>query len=485
MMRFLSVCSGIEAASVAWKPLGWTCAGVSEIEAFPRAVLQQRFGATPVDFEDHRHRDGANAIPLFGDFTQIEEHHVGAIDLIVGGTPCQDYSIAGLRAGLDGDRGNLTLEFSRLAYRTGAGWLVWENVPGAFSTNEGRDFGAILATFSGRHGLVFEPPATGWGNAGVVEPASPDSYGLAWRVCDAQYFGVPQRRRRIFIVGYIGDWRPAAAVLLERESMRGDPAPRREKGQVSPTIPSRSLGGGGLGTDFECDGGLISERPIAESVSSKWAKGTGGPAGDECQNRVAHTLRGEGFDASEDGTGRGTPLVPAAAPEVAGAICRDSFVGGMGGKPEGAANGHFLPVAFPAEMSGTQFASTEDLSPALSVAHTTAIAFKPGSSAEAHSIGAQEEVACTLEAGGGGNNRQAVAKAAAVRRLTPRECERLQGFPDDFTRIAWRGRTSEDCPDGPRYKALGNSMAVPVMRWIGERIAAVEAILTEAKGGEQ
>ena len=143
MMRFLSVCSGIEAASCAWHPLGWTCAGVSEIEAFPRAVLEQRVGAVAVDFEDHRHTPQSNMLPMFGDFTKIEEHHVGTIDLIVGGTPCQDYSIAGLRAGLGGDRGNLTLAFSDLAYRTRSRWLVWENVPGAFSTNEGRDFAPL------------------------------------------------------------------------------------------------------------------------------------------------------------------------------------------------------------------------------------------------------------------------------------------------------------------------------------------------------
>lgn len=462
-MRFLSVCSGIEAASNSWEPLGWTCAGVSEIEAFPRAVLEQRFGVTPVDFEDHQHRPGANTIPLFGDFTQIKDHHVGAIDLIIGGTPCQDYSIAGLRAGLDGQRGNLTLEFSNLAYRTGARWLVWENVPGAFSTNEGRDFGAILATFSGRHGLVFEPPATGWGNAGIVEPADADSYGLAWRVCDAQYFGVPQRRRRIFIVGYIGNWRPSAAVLLERESLQGNSAPRREKRETAPTIPSRSLGGGGLGTDFECDGGLITSP--AEMVCMAHGQG--------------------GAEIAVDG-GAPTLTCNHKAPIIAGAICRDSFSGGAGGKPEGAANGHFLPVAFSYKDSGND--ATEDTSPTLrslgaydaNGGEQMAVAFDlRGREGGAQFEGPHETA--NIRASSGGSSRSYVA-ASAVRRLTPRECERLQGFPDDFTRIAWRGKPAENCPDGPRYKALGNSMAVPVMAWIGQRIQTVADILAEQGG---
>ncbi len=232
--RYLSVCSGIEAASVAWKPLGWQCAGVSEIEPFPRAVLEHRQGVVPCDW-DHRHSAQSNLTPLFGDFTQIESHHVGPIDLLVGGTPCQSFSIAGLRGGLADDRGNLALEFLRLADRTRPRWLVWENVPGVLSSNGGRDFGAILG--------------------GMVELG----YGFAYRVLDAQFFGVPQRRRRVFVVGHLGSWQRAAAVLFERHSLSGHPAPRREKGKSAPTIPSRSSAGGGLGTDFDCDGGLIEQ----------------------------------------------------------------------------------------------------------------------------------------------------------------------------------------------------------------------------------
>ena len=216
-MIYGSVCSGIEAATVAWHTLGWKPAFFSEIEAFPRSVLAHHYPETP----------------LHGDFTTIGADDYGPIDLLVGGTPCQSFSIAGLRGGLDDDRGNLALEFLRLADRTRPRWLVWENVPGVLSSNGGRDFGAILG--------------------GMVELG----YGFAYRVLDAQFFGVPQRRRRVFVVGCLGNWQRAAAVLFERHSLSGHPAPRRKAGEVAPTIPSRSTGGGGLGTDFDCDGGLI------------------------------------------------------------------------------------------------------------------------------------------------------------------------------------------------------------------------------------
>ena len=191
-MIYGSVCSGIEAATVAWHTLGWKPAFFSEIEAFPRSVLAHHYPETP----------------LHGDFTTIGADDYGPIDLLVGGTPCQSFSIAGLRGGLDDDRGNLALEFLRLADRTRPRWLVWENVPGVLSSNGGRDFGAILG--------------------GMVELG----YGFAYRVLDAQFFGVPQRRRRVFVVGCLGSWRRAAAVLFERHSLSGHPAPRREKGKA-------------------------------------------------------------------------------------------------------------------------------------------------------------------------------------------------------------------------------------------------------------
>jgi len=379
-MRFLSVCSGIEAASVAWQPLGWEAVAFSEIEPFPCAVLKHHY--------PH--------IPNWGDMTQYQEWPDAPINLLCGGTPCQSFSVAGLRKGLADPRGNLMLTFGAIAAKYRPQWLVWENVPGVLSSNKGRDFGAFL-------GML--------GQLG---------YGFAYRVLDAQYFGVAQRRRRVFVVAHLGDWRRAAAVLFERHSLSGDTAPRREAGKVAPTIPSRSTAGGGLGTDFDCDGGVITmahgqggaeigfdrgptltcnhEAPIV--ARSLLAGGHTNNPLDE--TLVTHTLRGEGFDAGEDGTGRGTPLVP---------------------------------VAFQYNMSGAN-------------------------------AGGTVELCGTLKA----SNAHAVAYTTAVRRLTPRECERLQGFPDFYTQIPWRKKPAGECPDGPRYKALGNSWAVPVARWIGKRI---------------
>ena len=229
-MRYGSVCSGIEAATVAWHPLGWTPVFFSEIAKFPSAVLAARWPG----------------VPNVGDFTEL--HAPPSIDLLVGGTPCQDFSIAGLRAGLDGDRGNLTLEFLRLAQRARPRWVVWENVPGVLSSNGGRDFGAILG--------------------GLVELG----YGFAYRVLDAQFFGVPQRRRRVFVVGHSGGWAAAAAVLFERAGLRWDSPPSRASGAEVAGPLGAGAEGRGWSDDFERSGAFI-------------------PA-------VAPTLRAEGADAS-------------------------------------------------------------------------------------------------------------------------------------------------------------------------------------------
>lgn len=518
-LRYGSVCSGIEAASVAWGPLGWTPAFFSEIEKFPSAVLSERFGSNMPG-----QRPSQNAPPNLGDFTKIGEEH-GPIDLLVGGTPCQTFSIAGKRGGLDDPRGELTFEYACLARRLRARWIVWENVPGVLSIDGGWTFGQILAWFAGLPaGSVFEPPGDGWKNSGIVEAGPGEGgrpgFGIAYAVRNAQFFGVPQRRRRVFVIGYSGDWRPAAAVLFEPESLRGDPAPGRETGQGVAGTLAASLGKrGGVPQADNVAGGLIDCTPdgIAGTVSSKWSKGAGGPAGDERYNLiaapvttsmlgdrgdtdaneshlVAHSLRGEGFDASEDGTGRGTPLVPVS---FGGRVDTTGFQGddvvgegdvwpalsAQGGNNGGGAG---ALLAFTCKDHGADAA--EDIAPTLRAmghgeSHANAggqIAIAIQERAVSENLengpggkGFQENIAYTLEAR---NKVQPVAmdEPMAVRRLTPRECERLQGFPDDWTQIPWRGKRSADCPDGPRYKACGNSMAVPVMRWIGERIDLFE-----------
>jgi DNA (cytosine-5)-methyltransferase 1 len=254
-MRYGSICSGIEAATVAWHPLGWKPSFFSEIDKAPRKVLAHHYPA----------------VPCHGDFTTIGANDYDAINLLVGGTPCQAFSVAGLRKGFADDRGNLTLEFIRLAERLGPKWLVWENVPGVLSIDRGRAFGSFLG---------------GLGQLG---------YGFAYRVLDAQYFGVPQRRRRVFVVGYLGDWRPAAAVFFERESLRGDITPSREAGQrVAGAIAASSFTGGA--------GGRPEGAAAGHFIGSHWdgdyphpTIGRGGQGGIAASNQEIFSQRGCGL----------------------------------------------------------------------------------------------------------------------------------------------------------------------------------------------
>ena len=402
-MQYGSVCSGVEAATAAWHPLGWTPQWFSEIEKFPSAVLA------------HHYPD----VPNLGDMTKFKEWPIDrSIDLLVGGTPCQSFSVAGLRKGLDDPRGNLMLTYLAIAAQYQPKWLVWENVPGVLSSQRGRDFG----TFLGALGQL--------------------GYGFAYRVLDAQYFGVAQRRKRVFVVGYLGDWRRAAAVLFERESMSGHPAPSREAGQkAAPTVTQ--------GAPFSRTG---NERVETEAIVA--------------QCLTART--GSMYDPTME-----------TLPVITGSLCART---GQSISVQDAAQSHLLPIAFGAQNSANQGDSVStEVTPTLDKSKTPAVAF----AIHPHSIGRKPnagpqgrdhldaEQAYTHDARG---VAQVVAKGHQVRRLTPTECERLQGFPDNFTQIPWRNKAAKDCPDGPRYKAMGNSMAVPVMRWIGERIDAVEGI---------
>ena len=390
-MNYASMCDGIGAVHVAWP--GWECAWTAEIEPFPAAVVEHHFN-----------------YPNLGDITeiadaQLEQH--GPINLLVGGTPCQDFSVAGLRAGMAAPRGNLALAFLGLVDRTRPEWVVWENVPGVLSSNESRDFG----TFLGALGKL--------------------GYGFAYRVLDAQHFGVPQRRRRVFVVGHSRDWRCAAAVLFERSCLSGDPAPRREAGTRAARAPE-------IGTD------------IARAIRTP----SGGIDREDMHTLIAHSLRAEGFDASEASD-------PIYSEELAQPITNRN------GDPGTIAFSCKDHGADAAELSPTLRAMGHDGSHA-NAGGQVAVAFHENQRAEI----TISETAGALKSGGGkpGQGYSAVSEGSSVRRLTPRECERLQGFPDDYTLVEYRGKPAAD---GPRYKALGNSMAVPVMRWIGERVERV------------
>jgi DNA (cytosine-5)-methyltransferase 1 len=454
-LRFLSVCSGIEAASVAWKPLGWQAVAFSEIEKFPSAVLA------------HHYPD----VPNLGDFTKIDTSALGRVDILCGGTPCQAFSIAGSRKSLKDARGNLTLAFVELAHELAAGNglrnAVWENVPGVLSTKDNA-FGCFLAGLVGADDPLQSPDGHKWPNAGMV--AGPRARA-AWRVLDAQYFGLAQRRKRVVVVADFGNGADPAAVLFERKSLSGNSAPRRETGEkVAPTISARPTGGGGLGTDFDLDGGLISstgsvpqclnaggmgrqdyetETMVAHPLLAK-----GNSSHDETlETYVAHSLRGEGFDASEDGTGRGTPIVPVSQPYTL-AIRGRGESHDLEYRQDGTANALLTPNGGRAGIGVGAVCAP--------------VAYDLRNGTEGH-------VTQSLQAGGMGEDRGLCPNAIphtvsnwAVRRLTPTECERLQGFPDGYTNIPWRNKQTS--PDGPRYKALGNSWAVPKFKWIGQRI---------------
>ena len=434
-LRYISLFSGIEAATVAWHPLGWECVAVAEIDKFPSRVLNHYYPK----------------VPNLGDITKITEHQImmlGRVDAAVFGSPCQDLSVAGKRKGLNGERSGLFHDAMRVIR-----WLrewcdlryaLWENVPGAFTSNKGADFAVVVGEMAGMDAIV---PPKGWGTEGVCVG---EEAMVEWATLDAQWFGVAQRRRRVFALADFGDWTSRPPILLEPESLRGDSAPSRGAGEdVAGTLAARTAGGGYPGTDealgghvvparasghlststgeiahclnaggmkridfetetmiaympartFGSDGGIdehFGERDVCDALHTRSGSGNKAPMVVCATGDVTHTLKAEDFDASEDGTGRGTPI-----------------------------------IAFNSNAQPDQMTFDEHLSAPLTTSQYSAVSSRWG-----------------------------------VRRLTPLECERLQAFPDQYTNIP-------GAADGPRYKALGNSMCVNVMHWIGQRIDLV------------
>jgi DNA (cytosine-5)-methyltransferase 1 len=376
-VNYLSVCSGIEAATVAWHDLGWKPLAFSEIEKFPSQVLA------------HHYPD----VPNLGDMTKFKEWDFGTdrLDLLVGGTPCQAFSVAGLRKGLDDPRGNLALTYVAILNKFRPKWCIWENVPGVLSSNEGRDFSSFL---------------TALGKLG---------YGWAYRVLDAQYFGVAQRRRRVFVVGCIGNWESAAKVLFESESLsRNTKQSRKEGKEIAKCLTTR------IRNDFETESFITFENSRRDTVRTF--------------NNVSNTLQ------AAMGTGGGN--IPCVSYALQGAGSTSQNANGLGYKKEQSFTLNVTDVHGVAQF------------------------------VDIYNGTIQGDVSATMTADMAGSTHSGpkVMQNMAVRRLTEIECERLQGFPDNYTNI------KENCPSGPRYKALGNSMAVPVMKWIGERINEFRAI---------
>lgn len=448
-LRYLCVCSGISAPTVAWQPLGWEPVAFAEIEPFPCAVLAHHYPRTP----------------NLGDITKYADWNFsGPINLLAGGTPCQAFSVAGKRGGLEDARGNLALTFCEIADRHGPDWILWENVPGVLS-DKGNAFGCFLGRLCGAdHSIA--PDGGKWTSAGVV---SGPSRTVAWRVLDAQYFGLAQRRRRVFVLAVPGarNWRCAAALFPVGDGLRWHPPARGEAREgVAPTISARTKGGGGLGPAFDCDGGLVTSHDPACTLTAREYKGPLPEA--DLSTVVCGPLTASPF---ADNASQETKLVPTAfrhftGPADTGAPQVDMAPTLRGSDTSG------LAIAF----DTTQITSPGNVSsprpgepchPLAAGAHPPAVAFQECQSGvrEYASAGAQR-------ARGPGHDPVGtrLRSAAGVRRLLPVECARLQGFPDDYLDIIFRGRPAAD---GNKYKALGNSMAVPVIRWIGQRIEFV------------
>ena len=650
-MNYGSICSGVEAASLAWRHLGWTPAFFSEVEPFPAAVLMQRLGATkplrPLDPDaasdekDRKQRlswqsriaelpDGGT-IPNLGDFTLIKkDDYDGQIDLLVGGTPCQDLSIAGKRMGFDGKRSVLALDFVRLCFETGTRWIVWENVPATLSSHGGQDFARFLSLLCGWDVPV---PDDGWRKSGIVT-GIPGHFGVCWRILDAQYTrvsqfprAVPQRRKRLFLVGYLDHWKYPAQVLFDGEMCGGNSPPCRTKGQAAPAGAEGGIDtaksirmragkpGGGkgalIGDDLShtlatgndqtvvytvhgaqtpisnddhanalgcSNSGLENCVCVSEEMKPEgrfWngddVAGTltvtsdrqlmpdkgrlqcviepregsvdcldtrhmdshdtdlaptliatdykGGKA--ICYENHAQDSRIKPVEVSQSivarmGTGGGNlPLVK--EPDVIGFIKNDaggvqqgfwknvfptlraaitpaitwnecfhiSFCDANGTRKDRKNGGLYVTKAETSQTVTTKGSHTDTVVIALDGDKMAKAERKGGSglgvnengamytqtAKDVHAVAYDESIPLDLW---NASSPESVTRQATVRRLLPVECERLMGFPDNWTRIRWKGKTEDECPDAPRYKACGNSMCVNVMAWIGERIDRVE-----------
>jgi DNA (cytosine-5)-methyltransferase 1 len=368
-----------------------------------------------------------------------------SIGLLVGGTPCQSFSVAGLRKGLEDPRGNLALTYVGILDKFRPKWCIWENVPGVLSSGGGRDFGAFL-------GALAEL-----------------GYGFAYRVLDAQNFGVAQRRRRVFVVGCLGGWESAAKVLFESESLSGNIKQGKKTRKNITKYPPDCVGTL-LARDYKGLGSFDHDKMIvhaADKCPTITASGSGysrpGNAPTEHETYIAYAMQGNLIGRDKGG------------PQGIGVSDSNTMY------TLTKTDVHAVATSFNVNARPDEMKFLEEQSNTLTTSQNLGVffgCFKSGQSSQARSIGWSEKVSPTLPANAGGNTTPAVLLNMAVRRLTEIECERLQGFPDSYTDIKSKNKPT---PDGPRYKALGNSMAVPVMAWIGQRIEQVEAICKQNK----
>ena len=437
-LTYLGLCEGISTATVAWKDL-MKPVGFAEIDEFPSAVLKHHYPN----------------VPNFGDITKYKEWKLETDpDLIIGGTPCQSFSVAGLRGGLQDSRGNLTLTFVNILNRFRPKWFIWENVPGVFSSNKGRDF----------HSFTEGLQAIG--------------YSIGWRVLDAQYFGLAQRRKRVFVVGNnTGDIRGITEVLFEREGLLRDLAQSRQKGKdATKKVRERSTGhdqrkkgvsafdmqriseyGNGEKSstlkrrDYKDHTDLVVDTAFAVRTANTNANGHG------ISENKTHTLDGANGQAISFSAHMSEPMV------------HKDKSGTLQAKNPTA-------VVYEAHAQDARYRE-QGVSPTIQARHcnmtNTPLVYQSNQTdARVKDMG--NTCQTVIARWGTGGNNQPLVQQSVIRRLTPVECERLQGFPDNYTQIPWKGKAKEDCPDSHRYKALGNAMAVPVIQFLGKNIVDYE-----------
>ena len=451
-MRYLSVCSGIEAASVAWHSLGWTPVGFAEIEPFPCEVLKQRFPA----------------VKNYGNLENYEQWQIepGTVDVLVGGPPCQAFSVAGLREGMADPRGNLSLIYFGLVQRLRPKWIVYENVPGLLSSKSGSDFSSLITALA------------------------ECGYGFAYRVLDASHFGLAQRRKRVFLVGCrTGDWRHPTAVLFDGPSSFGHPPKGEKEGQVTASPSGASVGGASKQLPF----GTRSNPDVANCLETTCHDYSRADGFNMVVNHISRNdERCEALPVSDD---------RASFNQGENALY-DPFIGHTDTCPTIISKGpHAVLQPFvvqPQQLLYENHPQDSRVTGPHNIAPTVAAKFGTGGGNVPLGQGADpvtwqpgnlrrdagadpSTVATTTLKASMGDQMPHIATPMAVRRLLPSECEALQGFPKDWTKISWRGKSPDECPDGPRYKAIGNSMAVNCMHWIGRRIQLVEDIISETK----
>ena len=439
-LTYLGLCEGISTATVAWKDL-MKPVGFAEIDEFPSAVLNHHYPN----------------VPNFGDITKYKEWKLETDpDLIIGGTPCQSFSVAGLRGGMEDPRGNLTLTFVQILNRFKPKWFIWENVPGVFSSNKGRDF----------HSFTEGLQAIG--------------YSIGWRVLDAQYFGLAQRRKRVFVVGNnTGDIRGITEVLFEREGLLRDLAQSRQKGKdATKKVRERSTGhdqrkkgvsafdmqriseyGNGEKSstlkrrDYKDHTDLVVDTVTAFAIRTANTNANG----HGISENKTHTLDGANGQAISFSAHMSEPMV------------HKDKSGTLQAKNPTA-------VVYEAHAQDARYRE-QDVSPTIQARHcnmtNTPLVYQSNQT-DARIKDMGNTCQTVIARWGTGGNNQPLVQQSVIRRLTPVECERLQGFPDNYTQIPWKGKAKEDCPDSHRYKALGNAMAVPVIQFLGKNIVDYE-----------